>query len=88
MIGGDGKSYEFLKVMKDKGDRELFIRQLADFDRKLCDVLVEQMDFTLRLEVHGDKGRLCHARVHSESFLRPPGEKVCPACAKLNKRKR
>jgi len=48
-----------------------FIRSLARFDKLFCDCVAEGVDFTLKLEVRGDKGRLIHCRVYADRFERP-----------------
>jgi hypothetical protein len=49
-----------------------FLGAMKDFDRAFCDAMVEGSDFTLKLEIHGDAGRMLHARVTSDVFRRPP----------------
>ncbi len=56
------------------GDDEslaVFLKQMAKFNRAFCDAMADGLDYTLKLEVHGDKGRMIHARVHNDSFDRP-----------------
>ena len=54
---------------------ELFIKNMSEFNRVFCDRMEAGDDFTIKLEVHGDDGRLLHCRVNSDSFKRPPGVK-------------
>ena len=63
------------------GDDEVslatFMRGMAKFDRRFCDAMATRVDFTLRLELKGNKGKLLHCRVYDDEFDHPPGvEKV------------
>jgi len=56
------------------GDDEslaLFLQSIARFDRQFCDAMASGADFTIRIEVHGNKGRMIHSRVQSDCFERP-----------------
>jgi len=63
--------------MKVFGDDEVslatFIRGMAKFDRRFCDAMASGVDFTLRLELSGNQGKLNHCRVYDDEFDRPPG---------------
>lgn len=48
-----------------------FLSAMKDFDRAFCDSMASGADFTLKLEIHGDKGKMLHARVASDVFRRP-----------------
>ena len=50
-----------------------FLAAMSDFDSRFCAAMVAGADFTLKLEIHGDKGEMIHARVTSDVFRRPPG---------------
>lgn len=52
---------------------EVFTRQMQSFNQKFIDAMAGQVDFTLKLEVHGNKGCLIHARVQDDAFDRPSG---------------
>ena len=41
------------------------------FDRKFCDVMAGGEEFTIRLEVRGDKGKVVHCRVYNDEIGRP-----------------
>ncbi len=50
----------------------IFLRKMQKFDQEFCSVMAAGDDFTLNLEVRGNKGRLIHARVFkSESEGNP-----------------
>ena len=56
------------------GDNESlahFLNTMGDFDREFCDSMASGADFTLKLEIHGNSGKLIHARVTSDKFRRP-----------------
>lgn len=75
----NGKGDEgYRRILKDDESLAMFMRQLKDFDRRFCDMMTSGNDFTIRLEVQGNKGKLEHARVHFESFERHEGEERPP----------
>jgi hypothetical protein len=56
------------------GDNEslaVFLRQIEKFNQAFCDAMANGMDYTLKLEVHGNKGCLIHCRVSNDAFDRP-----------------
>jgi len=65
------KPGEYKSFIKDDPSIELFVESLAEFDRQFCDHMVKGNDFTLRLEIRGDKSELLHVRVMSDGFKRP-----------------
>lgn len=58
---------------RDDESLALFMRCMAEFDRMFTDAMIGGVDFTLRLEVRGDRGKLLHARVQGDRFERPAG---------------
>jgi len=44
---------------------------MTKFDRSFCDLMNSGVDFTLRLEIHGNKGKMIHCRVQADGFERP-----------------
>jgi len=60
-------------VLGDDESLALFLNKMKQFDQQFCDLMTEGQDFTLKLEIRGDKGRLLHCRVYSDSFDRPNG---------------
>ena len=51
---------------------ELYLAALQEFDTSFCDAMVAGYDFTIRLEVRGDDGKVLHIRNHNDGFRRPP----------------
>jgi len=59
-----------LEKMKDDS-LDVFIRRMAQFDHEFCRLIAGGNDFTIRLEIRGDKYKLVHARVYSDEIERP-----------------
>ncbi len=73
MTDDDGKS-GYREVLKDDDESlVIFLRELSRFERCFCDMMVGGYDFTLKLEIHGNRGQLIHCRVIPDSFARPKG---------------
>ncbi len=49
----------------------IFLRNMRKFDQHFCELMASNVDFTIRLEVHGNKGKLIHCRVQNDGFDRP-----------------
>jgi hypothetical protein len=60
-------------VLKDDESLAIFLRNMGLFDSFFCDMMNEDKDFTLRLEVRGDKGKLTWCRVSRDHFDKPNG---------------
>ena len=58
----------------DSESLDLFMGALAKFDRRFCEAMHTGVDFTLKMEIHGNDGQLLHARVLDDSFSRPKGK--------------
>lgn len=58
-------------ILKDDKSLAIFLRNMAKFDRHFCEMMATGVDFTIRLEVQGEKGKLSHCRVYSDGFDRP-----------------
>lgn len=52
-----------------------FLAAMQDFDQSFVDALVSGVDFTIKLEVRGDAGKLLHAKIDEGRFRRPAGVK-------------
>ena len=61
----------YREVLQDDESLAIFLRNMAKFDRQFCELMSTGADFTIRLEVHGNTGKLVHCRVHSDGFDRP-----------------
>ena len=64
---------DYQAILPDNADLALFLRNVAKFDRDFCAMMADGVDFTLKLEVHGNKGELIHCCVNSQRFERPAG---------------
>lgn len=62
---------DYSDVLTDDESLTKFLAAIEKFNREFCECIIEGLDFTLRIEVHGDKGKMNHARVYCESFRRP-----------------
>lgn len=63
----------FQTAIKDDESLMLFIRKMKEFDTKFCSEMSLGSDYTIRLEVHGNKGEVLHVRVYHDSIDRPRG---------------
>lgn len=52
---------------------KLFLAAMRKFDQAFLDHMADGDDFTLKLEVHGNCGKLIHARTSVDGFKRPRG---------------
>lgn len=76
----------YRQALKDDESLAMFLGVLKDFDSDFCRVMNEGRDFTLKLEVHGNAGKLLHCRVNNDNFSRPanaqrPAGRVNPPVA-------
>jgi len=65
-------------TLKNDKDLALFLTNLRKFDKQFDQHMFDNVDFTLKLEVHGAAGKLVHCRVQSDHFDRPLGTKRPP----------
>ena len=65
----------YKKAIKEDHSLAIFIEALQEFDKDFCHNMFSGKDFTLKIEVHGDKGKLVHCRVHNDRFQRPTEKK-------------
>ena len=61
----------FEVALDDDESLGLFLEAMREFDQQFCDLLTAGNDFTIRLEVHGNAGRLLHARTYRDHIRRP-----------------
>ena len=64
-------SYE--NAITNKEHLAVFLRTLQQFDRYFCEAMIGGKDFTLKIEVRGNAGKLLHSRVYNDTFDRPKG---------------
>ncbi|MCK9570104.1 hypothetical protein M0R72_14265 [Candidatus Pacearchaeota archaeon] len=67
------KPTNYRDVLKDENSLAKFLKAMSKFDRLFTDLMVDSSDFTLTLEIHGNKGEMIHARVKFDNFERPNG---------------
>jgi hypothetical protein len=66
-------SIRILQEQDNDQSLDIFMRNMAKFDRRFCEAMTTGVDFTLRLEIKGNVGRLNHCRVYDDTFDRPAG---------------
>lgn len=52
----------------------IFEEGVAEFVSQFCRNMVSGRDFTLKVEIHGDAGKLIHFRSFDDKFARPSGK--------------
>ena len=50
---------------------KLFLESMVEFDRAFVNRIAEGGHFTIKLEVHGNRGGLIHARVTNDATRKP-----------------
>ena len=60
-------------AIKDDESLRLFLDSMSEFNRAFCDRWAIGDVFTLKLELHGNRGELLLVREHNDGFKRPPG---------------
>jgi len=67
----------YRRVLADDDESlAIFLRGMSKFDRLFCEQMMEGSDFTLRLEVRGNRGKLVHSRVSTDRFEKQePGKR-------------
>ena len=60
------------RVLPEESLKE-FLAAMRDFDQSFVDALVSGVDFTIKLEVRGDCGKLLHAKIDEGRYRRPSG---------------
>lgn len=68
---GDSKYLEAFG--DDKESLALFLKSMRKFEALFCEYMFSGTDFTLGLEIRGNKGQLVHSRVKTDGFDRPKG---------------
>jgi len=61
----------YKEVIDNDESLAIFLRTMAKFDKSFCEAMVAGVDFTLKMEVHGNKQKLIHCRVYNDAFERP-----------------
>ena len=66
------QSREIPKSLSDDEDSlSVYLYNMHKFDERFCEFMTDGSDFTLRLEVRGNKGDLIHCRVYNDAFQQP-----------------
>ena len=65
------KDSEFRKAIKSDEHLAVFLRMMRKFDADFCDLMIGKEDFTLKMEIRGDRGKVIHCRVQKDAFDRP-----------------
>ena len=63
----------YRKIFKSDESLAIFVKNMDKFNRHFCEVMATGVDYTLSLEVRGNKGQMIHCRVKHDGFERPPG---------------
>lgn len=69
----DGEGFRSAFQGDDDDSLGEFLRALKDFNEAFCSSMMSSVDFTLKLEVRGDAGKMLHARVLGDRWRRPKG---------------
>ncbi len=64
-----GNSYE--EVLGKGESLDMFIRGMVKLERRFCEAMMANEDYTLKLEMHGAAGKLIHCRMTADGFERP-----------------
>lgn len=67
------QSCNFRDVLTGDESLKIFLRAMAKFERRFCDSMASGEDFTIKMEVHGNKGEMIHCRIVNDEFERPCG---------------
>ena len=62
---------KYRKVLPDNDHLKLFLQSFKTFENSFCEFMNTGEDFTLRLEVRGNKKGLVHCRVSTDDLHRP-----------------
>lgn len=68
-----GPTNGFSEAIKDNASLVLFLHKMKEFDDAFCDQMSKGSDFTIKLEVRGNKGEVLHVRTNVDAIDRPAG---------------
>lgn len=51
----------------------MFNEAMSKLNNEFCEAMMKGYDFTIKLEVHGNKSEMLHARTTCDTFRRPDG---------------
>ena len=61
----------FRDAIKDDESLKTFLTSMKKFDERFTKLMFERNQFTIKLEVHGDKGDITPCRVYQDAIERP-----------------
>lgn len=61
------------KTVDNKEVLDILTEQMKQFDELFCGLMFCESNFTIRLEVRGNKGEMLHARVYMDDMKQPKG---------------
>jgi hypothetical protein len=61
----------YKEVIKDNESLTIFVTKMSEFQQFFCDQMAAGSDFTIRIEIHGNKGEIIHCRTLLDGFQRP-----------------
>jgi len=66
-----------VRVLQQRPDDslEVFLNKMNQFDRQFCDMMANGSEFTIRLEIRGQGGRVLQTRVYLDDVGRPQARK-------------
>ena len=73
MQGRASSVEQYRQTIENDEALTLFMASVGEFDRAFCDSMASGEEFTIKLEVHGNRGELIHVRVQDDAFRRPCG---------------
>lgn len=56
---------------KDTASLKIFNDAMVTLNQRFCDAMINEDDFTISLEIHGNKGKLIHCSNKGLEFKRP-----------------
>ena len=63
----------FVQAIEHEDSLNLFLRKMKEFDEAFCAQMFKGSDYTIRLEIRGNKGEVLHVRTNVDAIDRPNG---------------
>jgi len=67
------KSIDYREGLEDDESLKCFLGNVREFDRLFCEMVGSGKEFSLKFEVHGNRGMMIHCKVSYTSCDRPAG---------------
>lgn len=64
---------DYKSLLNNDESVHLLTESMGQFQRDLYEAITSRVDFTLELQIHGNKGEVLHYRVKRDGFRRPHG---------------